>query len=506
MKSKGTGLASRNYKSRPLSEKLPKRQCKWSNEFSQKKNSCIQFREECRELIEQERRSYRPKFVDSSTFTNFIDREEDVIPVTFHGGVHAQWNVLCYICHDSLEDQNIFCCDLCPARAHKKCIEMLSTNNSLTEIHESHEIPSVEFKNQRRCKECSDEITYAILHEQKRLKRDRIRRAEFFSSLKLQANFMGLMARRQYISTYNGILLLQARVRGIQARAGFVNELATTHRAFKIKQGQYDLSLRDAESSVTNISCTISILNNENEDLEQIYKFETHSGPPQNLSIGKWNDVFMVYSSNSLIKLSFTLHGKDIEASPTRTAVFLGQHVVDVSNSLKRAFFNGKEMCIQGQLGPMEFDPRDQHFGTTFNKSESVINASNTVSYVIHPVSNVDSKCGLLEEILSALLKGARKKWYAVLAERQLFLFSQYGDSRPKVTIHLQNGVHIEWFNPEHTIIKLSNSLENQNYLLTCQNMQHLQAWYNKITGAYKRKLINGAKVFKKSDSNLRIC
>ena len=217
----------------------------------------------------------------------------------------------------------------------------------------------------------------------------------------------------------------------------------------------------------------------------------------------------MVYSCNTLVKISMTVHNKDTDASGARS-VFIGQLVIDSRKILERTFFTGKPIRCKGKLGSLQIDPREQGTKTSFRMENNCTSCNNhtklpdstnhsvstksmkinpnkesnhtfgKVSFEIHPVSNTESRCGILEEILSALLKGARKKWYAVLADKQLYLFSQYGDSRPKVVISLNSpGLYINWHDPECTIIKIMSL--DQSWFLTCPNTQHRQSWYNKV-------------------------
>ena len=196
----------------------------------------------------------------------------------------------------------------------------------------------------------------------------------------------------------------------------------------------------------------------------------------------------MVYSCSTSVKFVFTVHGQNLDSSSNRTCL-LGQYSVDASDVLRTSFLNGKPFRCKGNLGPMDMESRDQKFGSLSSKSENFLSQSRfgKICYEVHPISNVDSKCGIIEEILSAVLDSSlipsrtRKKWYAVFADRQLYLFSQYGDSRPKLSIPLpQHGVHIEWHDDNQNIIKISN-LNNQTWLFTCQNSQQLKAWYNKV-------------------------
>lgn len=213
------------------------------------------------------------------------------------------------------------------------------------------------------------------------------------------------------------------------------------------------------------------------------------------MAIFRWADVFLVYSCNSLVKFSFTLHGKVVSDTSSSRSVFLGQCVIDASKFLQESFFSGKPVRVKGDLGRMGIEPRDQKFGSCLNKSEDVSSCEESeslgkVSFNIYPVTNVESKCGVLEEIVSTVLKGARKKWYAVLADKQLFLFSQFGDSRPKVVIPLQNGLRIAWLDQRCNVIKLSDLNNQATWLLTCGNKQHLQAWHNKVSSENQLRVL----------------
>lgn len=59
--------------------------------------------------------------------------------------------------------------------------------------------------------------------------------------------------------------------------------MATTHRTFRIKNGEYVLTTKNAQNldSKSNIKCITCIINNENEDLDyaekQMYRFDTQA-------------------------------------------------------------------------------------------------------------------------------------------------------------------------------------------------------------------------------------
>lgn len=170
----------------------------------------------------------------------------------------------------------------------------------------------------------------------------------------------------------------------------------------------------------------------------------------------------------------------------------MGQAILDASNHLQIAFLCGKCQRIKIPLGPLQITPLEQGSKTTFRMDKIDFQGAGKISIEIHPFSNVDSKCGVLEEILSALLKGARKKWYAVLANRQLFLFSQFGDSRPKLVIPLHHGVKVDWH--EKKFIKIVTM--ERTWFLTCPGAQQRNSWYTKIKGSYRETLFKGKQEF----------
>ena len=193
-----------------------------------------------------------------------------------------------------------------------------------------------------------------------------------------------------------------------------------------------------------------------------------------------------------MVKMAFTLHAKE----PSTRSIFLGQYVTDARRMLTRSFFSGKPFRMKGDLQSLDIEPRDQRF--SFLKPEDAPLKSNTygrLSFEVHPVSSVESKCGIIEEIISAVVQGAKKKWYAVLAEKHLYLFSKYGDSRPKVTIHLTHGSHVTWYDEKCEIIKLSN-LNNECWLFSCTNPQYLEGWYNKVSETKTKYCYSGLLTF----------
>jgi len=179
-----------------------------------------------------------------------------------------------------------------------------------------------------------------------------------------------------------------------------------------------------------------------------------------------------------MVKLALTLHAKEHETSSSRS-IFLGQCVIDARKVLTRAFFTGKPCRLKGALSTIEVEPRDQRFSFLSGLDLPTKNKYGEVYFELHPLSNVESKCGIIEEVLSAVLKGARKKWYTVLSDKHLYLSSNYGDSKPKISIYLGAGTYVSWFDDRREIIKIDTN--NQTWLFTCNNSSQLHSWYNKV-------------------------
>ena len=173
--------------------------------------------------------------------------------------------------------------------------------------------------------------------------------------------------------------------------------------------------------------------------------------------------------------------------------MFLGQAVLDVNKHLQKAFISGP-FKYKVNLGSLQVDIRDQVSKNLFRMDDSELqDVTGRITFEIIPFSNVDSKCGILEEIL----KGSRKRWCVVLADRQLYLFSQFRDKHPKVTIPLsvQCGTQISWHDKE--IIKVSTTNiqgSEQHYFFACRNPEHRSAWYNKMTGIYRHRSLATSK------------
>jgi hypothetical protein len=449
---------------------------------------------------ERERRSYCPKFQASSA-VDFLNCEQDIDPIPYDDISLGPRSSVCSVCNKRLHDiTTIYACDLCPSVAHCDCVQSQSESPCL-QAHLNHLSSSYKRRIQVReqkgekiwtCYYCSREISLAVEHEKQRLKHDRFKKVTFLAAVKLQSALMRYKSVKKYQHISESILLLQARCRGYIARKGFLNEITSMHRVFRIKCCSFDLENFATLAEAQNLSCTICVLNHSSEDLDdgqkQIYQFDAHV-----CSSGKLNDSFLVYSDCN-ISISVTLHSKEFAAGAHRP-IFFGQYIVNTSSILQKSFITGHSKRLCGDLGALKAAPRDQRFSFTAPHNSSY----GKVSFDLVPFSNIESKCGIIEEILSAVLQGAKKKYFAVLAEKTLSLYSQYGDIKPKIVIQLSFGSHVRWFDSARKIIKITN-LDNKCWLFSCSSPHQLNAWYNKLTGSYKNMLWNGVQKFKKND------
>ena len=200
-----------------ITSQLPFRKNKWSAKYSAERCNYIEGRERQQNLLEKERKGYKPTFVGCNTVTSFLDTETKVDPVLFLEGIKSKRNLICSSCCKPVtEEESSFRCSLCPASIHASCNslnceEVLASDSTIDE--HIVELSNNKCRNLQLCNSCVKEIAAAIYHERDRLQKDRHRRLEYFSALKMQANLMRNTAQRRYFSLYNGMLRLQARVR-----------------------------------------------------------------------------------------------------------------------------------------------------------------------------------------------------------------------------------------------------------------------------------------------------
>jgi len=273
---------------------LSKSKHKWSEKFMKKKKETILKNEEKRKSIEEERRLYRPRTVERPKVCDSLCVNEQIIfhPISFENKFGPR-NIRCFICskptlkRDGSAAENVRNCALCAAVLHETCIEEISVEN------EAHELNSVHIDKPDKpwwCRECSFEVISYIRNEKSCIETLRAQRLEFYSAVKLQANMLMRKEKNRYQVMRTGFLRLQALARGVSDRLGFMNEVATTHRAFKIKIGEFCELWGAGSDGRTNVSCIACVVNNFNsdEDFEEyddsdqfdedethLYRFET---------------------------------------------------------------------------------------------------------------------------------------------------------------------------------------------------------------------------------------
>jgi hypothetical protein len=483
-----------------ITNQLPERKHHWSTQFFKEVQQAKHNRDEKILSAERERRSYCPKF-QSSSVVDFLNCEQDIDPIPYDDTSLGPRSSVCSVCNKMLLDQSKkYACDLCPSVGHYDCVQSQSETFSLLH-HFHHFSTSYKRRIQRHeakgekiwtCYYCSREISLAVDQEKQRLKQDRFNKVVFFAAVKLQSALMRYNAVKKYQNICASVLLLQAQCRGYIARKVFLKELAATHRVFRIKYCAFNLESFDSLFDSQNLSCIICILNNSSEDHDggqnQIYRFDAHV-----CSSGKLNESFFVYSDCN-IDISVTLHSKEFAAGMHRP-LFFGQYIVNATSILQKSFSTGYSKRLGGDLGALNVAPRDQKFSFI----DPIRSSYGKFSFDLLPFSSIESKCGIIEEILSSVLQGAKRKYFAVLAEKTLKLYSQYGDIKPKVVINLSFGSHVRWFDSARKIIKITN-LDNKCWLFSCSNPSQLNAWYNKLTGSYKSILSSGVQKVKKND------
>ena len=200
-----------------VSRELPKRRHKWSKKFVEIKNRVIEDKAQTLAFLEEQRKSYRPQTVDSTTVTNFIDKELEVVPIPFDENASPSRNKICLFCLQSITNAKVIMkCKLCPAITHSKCYESIINNkNYNNKIYAEYKDSMLVYRNDAQewhCPDCTFEITAAKQHERNRLQADRRKRTEFFSALHLQASLMRHKEEKNYYIVRNGMLRLQARV------------------------------------------------------------------------------------------------------------------------------------------------------------------------------------------------------------------------------------------------------------------------------------------------------
>ncbi|GMH63280.1 hypothetical protein TrLO_g6119 [Triparma laevis f. longispina] len=460
--------------------------------FSAKKEENNLSRALRRQEENDRRKNYKPRSVDTAWLDNFDPKEYIVNPIKWNErGLHGNRLAMCLICWKGLAPgAATFACQLCPSMAHKSCC---AKANLGLEPSPGGQTSSW------WCSQCIEEIEVAEEGEATKLDKMIKRKKEFEMSRKMQANFMRFAERNRFLRLLGGLKFLQAVVRRQQTQGKFNKELMTTFRPFRIKASYFN-NLRDvkAEGDIKgNATCIMTMYKNvKNADLEEgerhIYRFDTCTR--QTSVSGDWGESFPIASCDAQWDFIATVVDRD-EAGRND---FLGQAIVNAGPYVKRAMMTHKKVQeIEMDLGPLQIEPRD-----TSNKQamrlDTLSNANKAfpgkLGVEIHFYSNVTTKTGFLDEMLTQSLRGAKKKWWAVWLGNTLSLYTKKGDVRPKRMIQLKASTPISLHNGQF----LKISAMNETLRFTHSNEDERKDWFHKITGKYLKTLQKGTEDYKK--------
>ena len=458
------------------------RKCAWSNKFVTKRRAVLEQEENRRKALEKERKNYRPRYFTSP---EFFDDLRVMNPIAFISSKKRNGN--CSVCEKILcieeSDSDALLCDLCPTLFCIPCADSLKTNSVASLSQECQNTNSQYFSTAYRrrilesegkiwiCPTCTREVMSSLDEEMLRLRNDRLKRMAFFSAVKIQANCLKLKARRNYSTLLIGIVRLQAVYRGRVTRSTWQKEFASTSRVIRIKNIEFSLDQVPVSETKSLVSCVLNVMNANDRS---IWRSESHGISQKHRAKGKWNDCFTLHC-NTQVHFVFTLHAKESETSSNARTIFLGEYVFD-GRLLSKCFFTGKSIKCRGSLAKRSVDIGQRFY---FLNKETY----GTLSFEIHPLSNVDSKCGPLQEVFSVL---SRKNYNAVFYDKALHLSSI---GMPNISIPISIGTHITWADEQNGLFKVE--LDQSSYIFTCRNKDDLHCWVNKLTGKYKQELEN---------------
>ena len=457
------------------------RKNKWSSLYSNKLGVSIAERERRREMEISERKNYRPRTVN----TDWIKESDDSMKKhafqerAWDSLVNGRRNVNCFLCWKGCQPGSyMYCCDLCPSVCHRSC----TTGEHGDYLHEDGK--------GWRCPDCVVTVN-GVRDDEARLRREiQNRRDFFFAALKCQAYVLMWRERNWFRKKKKGIIRLQGVVQGIRQRRRFMDDLTSTYRSFRIKVCDYrKLRSSDADGKCDPV-CMLSIFNNNKlmdlDDAErQLYRFDTQT--IQRGTSGRWNEIFTVYSMNCKVDFAFTVVDKD----DIGRCDFLGQNHFDGGNIMKQGILHGRRQKATLKMGHLEVEPRETSNRQPVRMDGLHSSPTGRITVEIQPVSNIVGKVGQMEEMLSALINGAKKKWWVVLIDSQLMLFSNQGDARPKQIIPLKQA-HVMW----HEKIVIKVQMTEQTWFFICHNKEERQGWFNKMTNKYWDSLVEGTRQF----------
>ena len=390
-------------------------------------------------------------------------------------------NVNCYYCWKGVQTGSYtYECELCASVCHSTCTDGTKGDFLGGGVNDRR----------WRCIDCVDTVNAVMKDETERIEGVQQKRRFFLAALRCQAYLLMWREKNRFRKKKRGVIRLQGVVLGIRQRQKFMRDITNTYRSFRVKICDYrKVRSSDADGKCDPV-CITSIFNNNKlidiDDAErQLFRFDTQTR--QRGTSGKWNETFTVYSINCRVDFVFTVVDKD----DIGRCDFLGQSHFDGGRRMKISILNGRRQKFHLPLGNLEVEPRESSNRQPVRMDGLNSEATGKISVELQPVSNVVGKVGQMEEMLSALINGAKKKWWVVLIDHQLMLFSNQGDLRPKQVIHLRQA-QVMWH--EKIVIKVQTT--EQTWFFISSNKDDRLGWYNKMTNKYWETLCHGTKQF----------
>eukprot|EP00520_Triparma_pacifica_P003846 CAMPEP_0118645162 /NCGR_PEP_ID=MMETSP0785-20121206/7348_1 /TAXON_ID=91992 /ORGANISM="Bolidomonas pacifica, Strain CCMP 1866" /LENGTH=480 /DNA_ID=CAMNT_0006537015 /DNA_START=343 /DNA_END=1782 /DNA_ORIENTATION=- len=447
---------------------------------------------------DHERKSYKPRSVSYDWLDNFSDEKFKVQSVPY-SRIQGNRQSSCQICwYGCSPGSRTLSCSVCSAVVHLTCAEK-------TKCATKRE------NGEWWCPQCTVSINSAENNEAIKLGMELKRRTDFFSSLTIQSNFMMWTERNRFLKFKAGLIFLQAVIRKIRQQKKFTNDLTSHYRPLKINPIDYS-GVPPSEKN-GNFTLMASFYNNNQQQLleesdRHIDREDFYSTQGTGTSTsGKWNKDHFIPSINFQFDLILTMTLKDDAGRHE----FKGQAITSVTEDLKKSILQGKKKGREGKvikicrkLGPLDILPLDKSNkqAVRLDTSSGRVNQSfpGEVTVELITFSNVDTKSGYIEEMLTSVVKGAKKKWWALLHSqsgaggRFLYLFSKQGDKKEREKIMINHSSQVE-YNKKGGYIKLASL--DRTYMLTHSSPDERSDWAMKMSGKYQEILDEGVKRFR---------
>lgn len=165
----------------------------------------------------------------------------------------------------------------------------------------------------------------------------------------------------------------------------------------------------------------LAVVRGNNAD-KQLFRYETKVAHNNRNPV--YDESFFVPGADGQVTLVFTV----IDHDELRND-FLGQAVLRLRGT--SVWRTGGEWTLDlddSQITPKEAD------STAMRLSYAMYRPGGTIKVCVEPFSNVTSVCGALAEKITL---GSSKKWWCVMADKQLRLYKYYGHTKAKTTIKL---------------------------------------------------------------------